>query len=169
MPNNRFRISARTILQLGGELISSDGIAFYELIKNAVDAGSPEIAIDVVSRLPFDAIGRVRHLLENTAKSESPTPSIADILQSLVEEVNLDAPGAEDFIAQLQSDVDAENVGTLLDNANYITFCDTGHGMSLADLEEVYMHVGTPTRLLEKRQDTDRRTSGKRALVGCLS
>ncbi len=32
-----FKVTARTILQLGGELISSDGIAFYELIKNAFD------------------------------------------------------------------------------------------------------------------------------------
>lgn len=29
-----FRVSARTVLQLGAELISSDGITFYELIKN---------------------------------------------------------------------------------------------------------------------------------------
>ena len=35
-----FRISARTVLELGSELISSDIIAFYELIKNAIDAGS---------------------------------------------------------------------------------------------------------------------------------
>jgi hypothetical protein len=32
------RVSAHTIPQLGAELVSSDGIAFYELIKNAVDA-----------------------------------------------------------------------------------------------------------------------------------
>ena len=35
-----FRVSARTVLELGSELISSDIIAFYELIKNALDAGS---------------------------------------------------------------------------------------------------------------------------------
>lgn len=168
MPNNRFRISARTILQLGGELISSDGIAFYELIKNAVDAGSSDIAVDVVSRLPFVAIGRARHLLEVAAKSKTRNHSVAQILQSLVEEVNPDAPGAEDLIAKLQSDVDAETVETLLDDANYITFRDTGHGMSLEDLEEVYLHVGTPARLLEKRQDTGRRILGEKG-IGRLS
>ncbi len=168
MPNNRFRISARTILQLGGELISSDGIAFYELIKNAVDAGSPDIAVDVVSRLPFDAIERARHLLEASAKSKTSTPSVAEVLQSLVEEVNPDAPGAEDLIAQLQSNLDAKDVETLLDNANYITFHDTGHGMSLEDLEQVYLHVGTPARLIEKRQDTGRRILGEKG-IGRLS
>jgi hypothetical protein len=35
-----FRITARTVLELGSELISSDIIAFYELIKNAFEAKS---------------------------------------------------------------------------------------------------------------------------------
>ena len=42
-----FRVSARTLFQLGAELISSDGIAFYELIKNAFDASSPRVDIDI--------------------------------------------------------------------------------------------------------------------------
>lgn len=33
-----FTVAARTLLHLGSELISSDGIAFYELIKNGLDA-----------------------------------------------------------------------------------------------------------------------------------
>ena len=46
-----FKVSARTILELGSELISSDIIAFYELIKNGFDAGSEngvEIEFDIV-------------------------------------------------------------------------------------------------------------------------
>ena len=35
-----FKIMARTVLELGSELISSDVIAFYELIKNGFDAGT---------------------------------------------------------------------------------------------------------------------------------
>ena len=35
-----FTVTARTVLELGAELISSDVIAFYELIKNGFDAGS---------------------------------------------------------------------------------------------------------------------------------
>ena len=47
-----FKFAARTILELGKELISSDEVALYELIKNAVDAGSPrmEIIINVQMR-----------------------------------------------------------------------------------------------------------------------
>ena len=35
-----FKVTARTVLELGSELISSDAIAFYELIKNGIDAKS---------------------------------------------------------------------------------------------------------------------------------
>ena len=35
-----FKIKARTVLELGSELISSDIIAFFELIKNSFDAGT---------------------------------------------------------------------------------------------------------------------------------
>jgi hypothetical protein len=48
-----FRVNARTVLELGSELISSDIIAFYELIKNAFDAGSTTgavISFDIVLR-----------------------------------------------------------------------------------------------------------------------
>ena len=37
-----FKVSARTVLELGSELISSNAIAFYELIKNGVDAGTKD-------------------------------------------------------------------------------------------------------------------------------
>ena len=46
-----FKVTARTVLELGSELISSDPIAFYELIKNGIDAGSKNgvtIRFDIV-------------------------------------------------------------------------------------------------------------------------
>ena len=42
-----FNVNARVLLELGGELISSDAIAIYELVKNAKDARSKEVAIRV--------------------------------------------------------------------------------------------------------------------------
>src|SRR4051794_36898836 len=65
-----FRVSARTLLHLGGELISSDGIAFYELIKNAVDAGSDKVFVDVVIRLPLETINDVVVGLEKAGGSK---------------------------------------------------------------------------------------------------
>ena len=46
-----FRITARTVLELGSELISSDIIAFYELIKNGFDAKTKagvDVKFDIV-------------------------------------------------------------------------------------------------------------------------
>ena len=46
-----FQVAARTLIHLGSELITSDPIAIYELIKNAIDAKSPNV--DVFFALPF--------------------------------------------------------------------------------------------------------------------
>ena len=46
-----FDIAARTLVHLGAELITSDEIALYELIKNSFDAGSERIGIRIVAPL----------------------------------------------------------------------------------------------------------------------
>ena len=57
-----FKVSARTVFQLGAELISSDGIAFYELIKNAIDASKDldeedrKVNVNIVIRMPYKKI-----------------------------------------------------------------------------------------------------------------
>ena len=62
-----FRVTARIIRQLGDELISSDAIAFYELIKNAFDARSKRIDIAIVVR-----IEKARSLLQAIDEMEQP-------------------------------------------------------------------------------------------------
>ncbi len=89
----RFRVSARTILQLGGELISSDGIAFYELIKNAVDAGSKKVHVEVKMQLPLDVL----HSLKETAE-DSGTISKSDLRKLKAEvssAISSDAPDGD--------------------------------------------------------------------------
>ena len=39
MKEGMLRIKARTVLQLGAELISSDGVAFYELVRSRLWLG----------------------------------------------------------------------------------------------------------------------------------
>jgi hypothetical protein len=58
-----FRVNARTVLELGSELISSDIIAFYELIKNVADAevvipshGDPEMNIRARARTRVEGV-----------------------------------------------------------------------------------------------------------------
>ena len=43
----KFKITARVISHLGAELISSDEIAIYELVKNGFDAGSQVVEVSI--------------------------------------------------------------------------------------------------------------------------
>ena len=51
MQKSTFKINARMLLELGAELISSDGVALYELIKNSVDAGAKTVKIQIFNAL----------------------------------------------------------------------------------------------------------------------
>lgn len=43
--SHSFKVAARTLRHLGGELITSDEMALNELIKNAFDAGSKRVKV----------------------------------------------------------------------------------------------------------------------------
>ena len=180
-PSRGFEISARSILQLGGELISSDGIAIYELIKNAVDAGSEEVHVDVTSRLPHDAIEQAREAISrlreeaeeendgaegDEAENDSEDP-VGAILSPLAEQVVTTAPGAEDLLIKLGQRHTLDEAEALIDGANWVRFRDTGHGMDMTDLRAVYLRIGTPVRLIERRS-TDRVILGEKG-IGRLS
>ena len=61
-----FRVMARTLLHLGAQLISSDAVALFELVKNSFDAGSSQVKIEVVVRIPhqrrLQLVERVRSI-----------------------------------------------------------------------------------------------------------
>jgi len=81
-----FKITARTLLELGAELIGSDAVAIYELVKNAVDAGSPHVRIGVQSVLLYS---RYRQALEAV---DSGVRALADIRQDIEGWLTSDAP-----------------------------------------------------------------------------
>src|SRR5712692_8757770 len=58
-----FEVKARILLELGAELISSDPIALYELIKNSIDAGSKKTEVSVVVTLKHSSYQRLAKLL----------------------------------------------------------------------------------------------------------
>ena len=59
-----FKFKARVLLELGAELISSDAVALYELIKNALDAGSKEVEIRIRIAMQHSAYTQLRTLLQ---------------------------------------------------------------------------------------------------------
>jgi signal transduction histidine kinase len=143
-----FTFEARTLLELGKELISSDEVALYELIKNAVDAGSPKVEILIKVQLVHsdfkEAIARVE-------EEGRPLADVADYVQSCL----LDASGPEGvrlMSALRRAGSGEEFVRTLrdlYDEQNTIEVRDQGDGMSLADLRDVFLRVGTRSRRVE--------------------
>lgn len=135
-----FRIHARTILQLGAELISSDGIAFYELIKNAVDAKSPRVDVELVCPVPYAEYQRGLRLIEEFAASGNKKLSqIKQQLQSIAIAAGLRSVDFEPCES-------LEEVRTEFEDLNFAVVSDSGHGMSLDDLSEIFLTVGTRSR-----------------------
>ena len=140
-----FRFAARTVIELGKELISSDEVAIYELIKNAVDAGSPkvEIAVNVCLKSSdyLAAIAKLRNHGGTTAEA------LDSICTALIDRTSRDSltlierlqrtKSPDAFVAALQS---------LYDELNYIEITDTGHGMEMEELSDVFLRIGTNSR-----------------------
>ena len=98
-----FRITARTVLELGSELISSDIIAFYELIKNGFDAGTKsgvDIHFNIVLRRNYYLSARERAL-----KSQSFRRSfVEETIEKLNPEAALGPPGVGSQQAYISKD-----------------------------------------------------------------
>lgn len=142
-----FKICARTVLELGAELISSDVIAFYELIKNAFDAKSPtgaEIRFEIVLRRNDYLKFRYR-AVEGLADIERLK---SDIEQSLDQSAPKDS--LKRFREAIQDASSQEKLVRALDTAhaseNKIIVSDEGSGMSRQDLIDNYLVIGTASR-----------------------
>lgn len=166
-----FRVAARTVLQLGAELISSDAVAFYELIKNAFDAASPKVSIHVVIRLPQEFVRTASSAIKSGKVRPEGSAERANALGACKETVSssiiADAPGAGDLRASIAAVQEWEDLQTVLDEANSIEIHDTGTGMSLSELEDIYLTIGTRSRLKEREQRASRpHVAGPRVILG---
>ena len=142
-----FKICARTVLELGAELISSDVIAFYELIKNAFDARSPtgaEIRFEVALRrndyLKFrhraikglTDLDRLKSDVANELVASAPQESLCRFRQAIYDVEDIEA-----FV---------EVLDTVYAVENRIIVSDQGTGMSQQDLIDNYLVIGTASR-----------------------
>lgn len=141
-----FRFAARTLLELGKELISSDEVALYELIKNAVDAGSPRIEVIAEIVVPHSAYHAALEDLDEEVKT-------AVVLRGLREHIVSGIPDEQvhTFLAPIEESVGkARPFKNALVNAyrecNWIEIRDTGHGMALDELGDVFLTIGTRSR-----------------------
>ena len=144
-----FKIAARTLLELGKELISSDEVAIYELIKNSVDAESEVICIRASIVIAYSTYQKALDDLEYGLKT-------AKVLSNISEKVLPDAPeeAAEDFLHKLKEAVGNKSrferaLRESYTLYNWMEFEDSGHGMSFEELDDVYLTVGTRSRRKE--------------------
>ncbi|WP_173519402.1 sensor histidine kinase [Ensifer sesbaniae] len=143
-----FTFEARTLLELGKELISSDEVAIYELIKNSVDALSPRVEILINVQLTYsdfkEAIARI------TEEGKSIEETLA-FVQSCVLDIEND--GAKAMIESLReartADEFCHSLRSSYQELNTIEVRDTGSGMSLHDLKNIFLRVGTRSRRTE--------------------
>lgn len=146
---------ARVLLELGAELISSDAVALYELIKNAVDAGSANvsIAIDVVIQP-----SSLRTVLETLAEISDDDWDKDGFLSLVNDHLEPSAPVAQRnaFIAALGQPANRRKAIDLLHKAafdfNALRVVDSGLGMDDSELRSCYLTVGTPARLKERKK-----------------
>lgn len=153
-----FRVAARTILHLGSELISSDGIAFYELVKNSLDAQSPEVRIKVVQRIMFDsydeilrALGKRRNPIEGANDSyKGRRKNWRKLRDQALKDTVEDAPGVEQLRRRINAARNRDDFSEIVSKANFIEVDDAGEGMSIQTLKDVYLTIGTSHRIRRK-------------------
>ena len=140
-----FKVTARTVLELGSELISSDVIAFYELIKNGFDAGT-ENGVEV----HFDIVLGLRSytsLLNRAKEAEVPLQILKERCLSALDPAAADLfPLARDLITKSSSYQSLTTALTNVFSLSTIRVFDTGSGMTIDDLEKKFLVIGTPSR-----------------------
>lgn len=148
-----FKVTARTVLELGSELISSDAIAFYELIKNGIDAGTKNgvsIYFEIVlgQRDYRESKSRILRAIKNEELDEM--LALEELRLEISRKLNTEAEEVWDDANAL-----VEKASTLtallqalekIDSLNSITISDTGSGMSLTELNTVFLVIGTSSR-----------------------
>lgn len=144
-----FKFAARTLLELGKELISTDDVAIYELIKNSIDARCSVVGI------VFNVCILRSHYDEALDALRKKKKSIAAIRDRLKGQVLTDTPldSRKYFFAEIDVANDYESLLEALKSAyaacNWIEVRDDGIGMSLADLNDIYLTVGTRAKRKE--------------------
>lgn len=144
-----FKITARTVLELGSELISSDIIAFYELIKNGFDAGTKN-GVDI----RFNIVIRRNAYLELRRKALAGTKTLSAVTSMVQAELNVDSSTEllEKSKALLQQATTGQQLAVALDQIyemSHIVVSDNGSGMSVDDLNNSFLVIGTASRKRE--------------------
>jgi len=161
-----FSVAARTLIHLGAELITSDEVALNELIKNAFDADSKRVRIDFRCGLPK---AKLDHLLEQARgfrrTKQAQDAFLADAANQLRAEgakPEGDSIRAEALVEALAAAATRAKIIEVLETINTISITDRGSGMDHAELESVFLRIGTPSRLATQTSKSNRTVLGNK-------
>lgn len=173
-----FKVAARTVLELGAELISSDAVAVYELVKNAIDAGSKDgVTIQFCISLKHsdyvDYLARIDDAAYRRVKGAKPAEkaALSELKEGLINRILSDAPPKvrQDLMASWRAAGTLDQLRTALQDGyathNWIEFRDSGHGMSHDDLLTAYLVIGTASRRRPLEIELNR-SEGKAPFLG---
>ncbi len=164
MARRHFRFAARVLEHLGAELISSDDVALYELVKNGFDAapnrGEPTtVKVLVDFWLEIETVRRIRSYLMTEFPEPARRVNKTDILGVLKVANQSDSFGAylnDEQMASLDAVFPAKGVVEdfcrAVGDVNSITVADQGVGMSAEELDRYFLTIGTSHRLNEHRR-----------------
>lgn len=154
-----FQVAARALIHLGSELITSDPIAIYELIKNAIDAKSPNVK--VLFSIPFPQ----EHILELSEKWSSLSLK-SELWKKIIKEdlehlKTMQRDEVDEHIIQridkyfkrIKLSNTPSKAAEYLLKINNIEVRDTGVGMSEELLNEVFLTVGTNFKLHAENEE----------------
>jgi len=165
----RFKVAARTVLELGAELISSDAIAIYELVKNAFDAGSKNVKVVFSVILKRSDYEKLRSDIDAGEYS-----NVEEVKKELRRKFLDDVSGklAREFLDKLTATTLTRLLPQLdkaYETVNSLEIIDEGSGMSADILESAFLTLGTPHRLLQRDGSAKSRTVLGEKGVGRLS
>lgn len=154
------QFKARVLLELGAELISSDAVALYELVKNAIDAQATKVRIDVDIVLQHSAFTALHRWLSTADSDEFDAAEFKDALKKVIEPAAPET-ASQAFWAALGEPTTPDDAAERLTEAffagNNMRIADNGSGMTQDILRLGYLTVGTPLRLLQKPQKSSPR------------
>lgn len=148
----KFSVAARTLVHLGAELITSDEVALNELIKNAFDAESERVKISFHIPVPLAAVQHAVAAIR-AARTSGEIKAAIKAIRSEIETAVQGLPGGNERdalfekLAVIESTTARDQLLEQLEQLNYLTVEDTGSGMTESDLEEVFLRIGTDSRL----------------------
>lgn len=158
---------ARVLLELGAELISSDGVALYELIKNGLDAGSEDISIQIQVVMQASTKRAILRRWRDSTVKWDPDKFLEEV-ESGIDSTASD-PARTEFLASVSTESRTKALTALEDACiefNFIEVVDSGTGMNADTLDQCYLTIGTTNRLFEKKAAVEGNTDGARVPLG---